>query len=137
MSTMKLSVIALDRMLYEGEVQRVTAETTAGQITILPNHSPIASILVDAPLIVVNESGEREFIAVHKGYISIMRKEVLVVADDALFAHEIDEARIREDIRRNEEILKNKSGDALDLDRAQVRMQRDLTNLKVYDLFNK
>ena len=134
---MQLSIIALDRMLYEGEVRQVTAETTAGQITLLPNHSPLSCILVDAPLIVVNADGEREFVAVHKGYMSIMQNKLLVVADQALFAHEIDEARLREDIRRNEEILKNKNGDALDLDRAKVRMTRDLTNLKVYDLFNK
>lgn len=131
-----LEIIALDQILYEGPIQQATLTTTGGEITVLPNHMPIAAVLEDAPFILIDEKGERQIIAVHGGYMTIVENTFLVVADSAIFAKEIDEARVREDIRRNQDIIDKKSGSSLDIARAQIQLQRNLMNLKINDMFN-
>lgn len=138
MNTMRLRIVALDRMMYDDDVQKVTAVTTAGEITVLPHHMDQSSVLRDAPLIVVNAEGEKEIMAVHQGYMSIKGNEILVVADEALFAREIDEERTRENLKLNQAVIENpEHEDSTDIDRAKIRIQRELTNLKVYNMFHK
>ncbi|GBU10863.1 ATP synthase epsilon chain [Erysipelotrichaceae bacterium] len=132
-----LKIIALDRILYEGKITQATMTTTAGDITILPNHMAIAAVLKDAPFILIDAKGEKHVVAIHGGYITMIENAFLVVADDAIFAEEIDEARVREDIRRNKEIIKDKKGSSLDITRAQIQLQRNIMNLKISDTFRK
>ena len=132
-----LEIIAIDQILYADYIKQATILTTGGEITIYKNHMPIAAILQDAPLHIVNEMGNRDIIAVHGGYLTILNNEILVVADDAIFAKEIDEARVQEDIRRNEEIIADSTVDALSLARAEIQLKRSLTNLKISDMYKK
>lgn len=136
-SKLLLKIIALDRLLYDDYIEQAMIKTTGGMITILKGHMPIAAILEDAPLEVVTSKGEKEVLAVHGGYMTIMDNEVLVVADDALFAHEIDEARVQEDIRRNKELIDGGDADALSLARAEIQLKRSLMNLHIHDMLSK
>lgn len=132
-----LKIIALDRILYNEYIQKALITTTGGKITILKDHMPIAAILADAPFIITDESSEKQIVAVHGGYLTIMENEVLVVADEAIFAKEIDNARVEEDIRRNEEIIKGGTSDALSLARAEIQLKRNLMNLRISDMLNQ
>ena len=42
---LKLRIIAPDRLVYEGEVEKVTLPGTVGSFTVLNNHAPIISSL--------------------------------------------------------------------------------------------
>ncbi|MGL5041599.1 MAG: ATP synthase F1 subunit epsilon [Culicoidibacterales bacterium] len=135
--TLMLKIIALDRILFEGHIRKATMNTTGGQITILPNHMPIAAVLEDAPFILTDEQGTTKIVAVHGGYITILENVLLVVADDAIFAEEIDLARVEEDIRKNRNVIDDTNATSLDITRAQIQLQRNLMNLKIKDTFKK
>ena|GEM_PF-3094444 len=134
---LQLKIIALDQILYDDYITQAAITTTSGNMVILKNHMPIAAIMEDAPVFVKDEQGNEEIIAVHGGYMSVHENEFLIVADDAVFAREIDNARVQEDIRRNEELIAKGSADELSLARAEIQLKRDIMNLKVYDIFSK
>lgn len=134
---LQLKIIALDRILYDDYIKQAAITTTSGNMVILTDHMPIAAIMADAPVFITTENNEEEIVAVHGGYMSVLENEFLIVADDAVFASEIDNARVQEDIRRNEELIASGTDDALSLARAEVQLKRDIMNLKVYDLFSK
>jgi len=134
---LRLKIIALDRILFDADIKQAAITTTSGNMVILKDHMPIAAIMADAPVFVTNNLNEEDIVVVHGGYMSVLHNEMIIVADDAIFASEIDNARVREDIRQNEELISRGEADELQLDRAEVQLRRNLINLKAYDLFSK
>lgn len=134
---LKFKIIALDRIIYEGDVQSVTLVTTGGEINILPEHMPIAAILVDAPVKVIDMQNTEVIIAVHSGYVTMKSNELLIVADAANFAREIDLEREKENIKRNKAIINDSQSSGIDVARAKIQLQRSLMNLKIHQEYKK
>jgi len=134
---LRLKIIALDRILYDDDIIQAAITTTSGDMVILKDHMPIAAIMADAPVFIKTELIEEDIIVVHGGYMSVLENEMLIVADDAIFASEIDNARVQEDIRQNQEMLSKGDADEFVLERAEIQLRRDLMNLKAYDILSK
>ena len=47
MSSLKVEMVAADRKVWEGEATFVRARSTAGELGIMPGHSPLLGILVE------------------------------------------------------------------------------------------
>lgn len=130
-----LKVVAIDRLLFEGEIDKMQVTTTDGQLTILPNHIPLVSVLKIAPLM-IEQNGERKYLAISGGYMSIQRHETLIVADIAEWAHEIDVTRVEEAKMRAEQALNNPL-DFVDPKVAEKELQKAINRLHVYELQKK
>ncbi|MGL5295372.1 MAG: ATP synthase F1 subunit epsilon [Culicoidibacterales bacterium] len=128
-----LKVVAIDRLLFEGDIDKMVVTTTDGQLTILPNHIPLISILKIAPLI-IEQNGERKYLAISGGYMSIQRHETLIVADIAEWAHEIDIDRVEEAKIRAQHALSNPL-EFVDPTVAEKELKKALNRLHVHDLY--
>ena len=42
---MHLKISSPEQAIYEGSIQKVTVPTEAGEITVLPNHQPLSSVV--------------------------------------------------------------------------------------------
>lgn len=65
-----------------------------GEITILPSHVPLVALLKPGVIEAVLEDGQHELMAVSGGLIEVMSGKVVVLADTAERAAELDEERI-------------------------------------------
>ncbi len=75
--------------LFDQEVDQVIVNTTAGEITVLPDHSPLVSVLEAGELIV--KDGEKDFpLAVYSGTLEVSDNTLIILADAAENAHDID-----------------------------------------------
>ena len=80
---MKLGIYTIEKTLFEGEVKEIIATTTAGEISILPNHVPLISRLVKAPLRFITDAGEQS-VAVASGFIEVQpESSVTILVDTA------------------------------------------------------
>ena len=71
----------------------VTAQTTEGEIGVLPGHEPLLGQLVDAGVVTITQAdGEKLVAAVQGGYLSVSTDKVTVLADHAVWADEVDSA---------------------------------------------
>lgn len=127
-----LKIVTIDRLLFEGDVDKMQVTTTDGQLTILPNHIPLISVLKIAPLI-IEQNGEKQYLAISGGYMSIQRHEVLIVADIAEWASEIDRERVELAKTRAEEALEKPTA-FMDPKVAEKELRKALNRLDVYDL---
>lgn len=129
-----LSIVTADRTVLErDDVQRLVVPTTEGQITILPSHAALMASLTIGEMIAYTPGGPIA-LAIHGGFIQVVRDEVSVLADAAEHAEEIDEARAeaaRERAARRIEGRIVPDAGALDLLRAQLALQRALIRLRV------
>jgi F-type H+-transporting ATPase subunit epsilon len=100
-----LSVVSPIKKIKEIKCRKVTVPTKMGPITVLPNHTPLFSLLSSGEVTLINEIGVEESIVVSGGFISVSKSEVLLLVDFGIISHEIDERKITEAVKRAEKIL--------------------------------
>ena len=129
MSSMRLDIVTAERVVYSEDVDVVVAPGVEGQLGILPHHAPLMTTL-QAGEVRVKKGGEEFFLAISGGFLEVRPDRVIVLADTAERAEEIDIARAEEAKRRAEERLSRRVPEA-DAARAEAALQRSLARLKV------
>jgi len=129
MSTIKCDIVTVERLVYSDEVDMVVAPGTMGTLGILPKHTPLITAL-EAGELRLKKGEEEERFAVSGGYMEVRPDRVIVMADTAEHAEEIDEARAEEARQRAEQLLKERPPD---MDRAAIEgaLRRSRVRLNV------
>lgn len=131
MSSIKLDVVTAEGAVFSDDVDMVVAPGTEGQLGILPHHTPLMTMLQPGELR-VKKGGEEFSLAITGGFLEVRPDRVIVLADAAERAEEIDIARAEEAKRRAEERLKQPIAEA-DHARAEAALRRALTRLQVVE----
>lgn len=130
MPTMLLEIVTAERLVYSEQVSGVVAPGIEGELGILPHHAPLLTILQPGELRILKEGQEDTYMAVSGGFLEVMANRVVILADTAERAEEIDEARAEAATQRAQERLAHRTAD-IDLERALASMRRAQTRLKV------
>ena len=129
MPSFKIDIVTAERIVYSGEADAVLAPGVEGQLGILPHHAPLMTIL-QAGELVVRKGGQEEIMAISGGFLEVRPDRVIVLADQAERAEEIDVSRAAEARKRAEERLKAKPA-GLDESRAESALRRAMVRLTV------
>lgn len=111
-------IVSQDKLLFAGEVVQVVATLQTGEVGILANHIPLMAMLKPGQVRLKFADDKEEVLYVSGGFLEVQPKQVIILADDASRAEELDEARIREAKARAEALMKDPSK-AIDHDVAQ------------------
>lgn len=130
MSTIKLEIVTAERLIYSEDVSMVVAPGVMGYLGILPHHAPLMTILQAGELRIKKEN-EEVALAVTGGFMEVRPEKVLVLADAAERAEEIDIARAELAKKRAEERLRERGRVGVDYLRAELALNRSLARLKV------
>lgn len=101
----RCEIISQDRIVYQDDVDIVVLPGVEGEMGILPNHSPVLSVLKYG-IITVRKKNEEEHFTVAGGIAEVQPRQVTILADAAENVEEIDLKRAEEARVRAEEILK-------------------------------
>jgi F-type H+-transporting ATPase subunit epsilon len=127
----KFKIVTSEKTVYEDEIDQATFETTDGQITILPNHrSYITSLMPGEAMI--KKKDEEIFLSISGGFIEFHDNTLVVLADTAERAEEIDLARAEEARKRAEELKKEAiSMDDEEYARVAAAIQKESARIRV------
>ena len=127
----KFKIVTPERTVYESEIDQLTLPTVEGEITVLPNHIPLISVLAPGEL-VAKYDGEEVAMAVSGGMIEVQKNEITILADTAERAEEIDLARA-EEARQKAETLKEEKIRMDETEYAAVAalLERNLARIRV------
>ncbi len=100
----ELRVVTPRRLLLEEEVREVTAPGTIGEFGVLPDHITFLTSLEIGTLSFRTDRGVRR-VAVRGGFAEVADNVMTVLADDALFAEDIDTAAARADLQEADATL--------------------------------
>ena len=93
MAEIAVELVAVERMLWSGQASIVPAQTTEGEIGVLPGHEPMLGQLVDNGVVVIRPvDGDKLVAAVQGGFLSVSEDKVTILAEFAVWADEIDVA---------------------------------------------
>lgn len=102
--TLLCEIVTPEKVLYTNEVEMVVAPTLEGEIGILPLHVPLVTVLKPGELRVrYNDNKDVDWFAISSGYLQVHEDKVIVLADNAVQASQIDVERAREGMRKLEE----------------------------------
>lgn len=131
MDKFKLKIVTPEKVVLTDEVNQLSVSTTSGQITILPHHLPLISQLAPGEIIVKHQNKEESLMAVFGGFIEVLTEEVIILADRAEYAADIDEQRAEEARVRAEEALKEQHLDSEQFAMLSATLEKELNRLKV------
>lgn len=110
MAELTAQLVAVDRMLWKGQASIVTAQTTEGEIGILPGHEPLLGQLKDNGVVTIRPvDGDRIVAAVQGGFLSVVGEKVTILADFAVFASEVDTADAESHLNDEDSAVKARS----------------------------
>jgi F-type H+-transporting ATPase subunit epsilon len=125
-ATMHVEVVSAERSLLSGEATELSARALDGEIGILPGHQP-ALIALDIGAVKVHlDDGAVERVAVHNGFLYVDQGKVIVLADTAELASDIDRARAESKLRRLEQRLEQGEDAAVRTSLAKQRLRVDV-----------
>lgn len=135
-STILCHVVSAEEEIYSGEVQMVSARGDLGELGIMPGHTPLLSPLVPGPVIFKNAEGEEEIIYVSGGMLEVLPKEVTILADTAIRAHDVDEAAALEAQKDAEQALAHQSSE-MDYSSAMIMLAEAAAQLRTIQALKK
>ena len=89
-NTMLVSLVAADRMLWQGDATVVNARTLAGEIGVMADHQPLLSVLEPGKIDVRTVDDGHWVAAIDGGFISVAKNQVTILCDRAEMSHESD-----------------------------------------------
>lgn len=91
MAEMSVELVAVERPVWSGHATSVFAQTTVGELGVLPGHTPLLGELVEGGIVkITTTDNEVVTAAVFGGFLSVTGDRVSVLAEAAELADEID-----------------------------------------------
>ena len=136
--TIKFELVTPERVVLKEDVLQVTIPTELGEITVLPNHIPLVAVLRPGVLEVKRADGSQEVMSVSGGFVEVLHGKIVILADTAERAMELDEARI-EEARIKAEALKTTASheEAVDFADISARLEKELARSRAVKKWKK
>jgi F-type H+-transporting ATPase subunit epsilon len=136
MATIKVDVVSAEEQIFSGQAKFVALPGEAGELGILPGHTPLITRIRPGAVRIEAESGEEEFVFVAGGILEVQPGAVTVLADTAIRGKDLDEAKADQARKRAEEALQN-SGSNLEYATAQAELAYAVAQLAAIQRLRK
>jgi F-type H+-transporting ATPase subunit epsilon len=125
-----LEIVTPERLAFSGEVDSVNCPGIEGELGILPHHAPLISTLGFGELR-IRRGGDEEYFAIAGGFLQVRPDKVVVLAETADMASEIDLQKAEAARHEAERALAEGFEEPADLARARAALQRALLRIQV------
>lgn len=126
----RIQIITPERIVFDDQVDQITLPAAEGEITILPHHIPLVT-MVRAGTIHVKKGEQETLLACSRGVIEVDGKNVKILADSADRADELDEEKINKAKEAAQKLLNQKRQDEEGFAEATAVLERELARLHV------
>jgi F-type H+-transporting ATPase subunit epsilon len=130
MANMFLEIVTPERKVYNKQIDMVIARGISGDLGILPNHIPFVTSLKIAPLR-IQIGNDEEWIAINGGFLQVDGEKVIILAESAELATDINIERAESAKQRAENRITSKQQE-IDHKRAEIALQKALNRIEVF-----
>lgn len=129
MSLLRLKVITPRKIVMDKQVNSVTVPTSDGEITVLPHHAHLFSLLVEG-IVKIKKDGSEDDLAIGGGYLETNGETVTVLVSRAYGQNEIDKNLTDKAVEQAKLIL-SKSTDEKERAEAMTIIRRSVIDSKL------
>ena len=127
---LKLEIVTPERLAYSDTVDAVVLPGSEGELGVLPHHAPLVSTLGVGELR-IRKGGVEESFAIAGGFLQVRPDKVVVMAEMADMASDIDLEKAQEARREAERALETGYHEGADLVMARAALQQALLRVRV------
>jgi F-type H+-transporting ATPase subunit epsilon len=127
---LELEIVTPERLAYSDTVDSVQLPGSEGELGVLPHHAPLVSTLGVGELR-IRKGGAEESFAIVGGFLQVRPDKVVVMAETADLASEIDLEKAQEARREAERALETGYHEGADLSAARAALQQPLLRIRV------
>jgi F-type H+-transporting ATPase subunit epsilon len=127
---LQLEIVTPERLAYSDSVDEVVVPGSEGELGILPHHAPLLAMLGVGELR-IRKAGAEESFAIAGGFVQVRPDKVVVMAEMADMASEIDLERAHEARREAERAIETGFHEGADLAAARAALQQALLRIRV------
>jgi F-type H+-transporting ATPase subunit epsilon len=136
--SIKFEIATPEKVLMKEEVLSVSVPTTSGELTILPDHIPLISILKSGVLEIHLLDGGISLMSVSGGFLEVLKNKIVILADTAEKAEELNEQRIKEARLKAEEMRQSeKAKDEVEFANISSRIEKELARERALNKWRK
>lgn len=129
MTILHLRIITPKKVVLEDEIESITAPGSEGELTVLPRHVALFTMLKEG-VVTIRTKGDETLFSIGGGYLETNGKEVNVLVSRAYHQDEIDEKEVETARLDAEKLIKEAPTDALRHE-AMTSLRRSIIDLKV------
>ena len=134
----QFEIVTPERVVLKEEITQITLPTKMGEITVLPNHIPLVASLLPGVVHVKKKDGEDEIMSISGGFLEVLKDKVVILADTAERAEELDLAQVEEAHRRAEELKeKARRGEEVNFAEVNAAIERELARTRAVKRWRK
>ena len=131
-NSLKVKIIAPDRLFYEGDAEMSELTTTEGQIGVYKGHIPLTAVIAPGVVRVYEASGSVKSASLISGFVEILPDKVEILAEIVEWPDEIDIKRAEEARIRAERRLAEKATET-NMARAELALKRAVTRINTVE----
>ncbi|MFH1890521.1 MAG: F0F1 ATP synthase subunit epsilon [Candidatus Kuenenbacteria bacterium] len=136
--TISVKIVTPEKVVLKDEYDEAIIPTTAGEIGVLARHTPLVSGLKPGE-IKLKKDDNTTSLAVSSGFIEVRpNSKLIILADTAEHAEEIDLERAQKARQRAEQMLKEKdTAEDIEYASLQAIIEKELARVKVGRKYRK
>jgi F-type H+-transporting ATPase subunit epsilon len=129
--TIHVDVVSAEEEIFSGLVEFAVFPGEAGELGIMPRHTPLLTRIKPGTVrLKVPDEDRFELVYVSGGLLEVQPQLITVLADTAIRAADLDEAKALDAKRRAEEALKQHSSN-MDLAAAEAELVQTVAQLAI------
>ena len=135
--TVHCDVVSAEESIFSGLVEIGVFPGESGELGILPHHTPLLTRIKPGTIrLKVPDQSDYELVYVSGGMLEVQPDMITVLADTAIRAHDLDEAKALDAKKRAEEALSNRQAE-VDYATAEAELAQAIAQLQAIQHLRK
>ena len=130
----QLEVVSADGSLYSGKVKSVRVTGPEGELGIRYGHTPLLTTIKTGMVSIIDDQEVEDQIYLAGGVLEVQPESTTILADTALRANDIDEAKAQEAMNAAKEAINKHSSGDVDYNTALAKLADAMARLKVVEI---
>ncbi len=134
--TVHVDIVSAEESIFSGLAEFVVLPGEAGELGIMPGHTPLLTRIKPGVVRVKTQDGSEELVFVAGGMLEVQPNLVTVLADTAIRGKDLDEAKALDAKKKAEDALASKAS-KLEFAKAQAELAEAIAQLAAIQKLRK
>lgn len=130
-------MVTPERVLFQDDAISVTAMTIDGQVTIMPGHIGLISVLAPGEIVLRKSEKDETPIVVSGGFMEVTETQVTILADTAEHVHELDLDRAKKAVELAQALMKEKKFDLKEYETLKTNLDKHRVRVSAFTKWRK
>ena len=136
--TIKFEIVTPEQVVLQEDVLRATIPTEWGEVTILPEHMPLISILKPGVIELEKPDKQLDLVVISGGFLEVFSSKIVILADYAERAGNLNEEIIAEARTKAEQAkLEAKNQDDVEFADISAKLEMELFKTKALNRWRR